>query len=98
MFERYRRLFSLAMALMDVVLINLAFAAAYWVRYDLQWFRAVDPAYDAPFRAYIPFALALTILLLTAYKLGRVYDQPRSPPGSMRSTLFSAAPPQASSS
>ena len=32
------------MALTDVVFINLAFAAAYWVRYDLQWFRAVDPA------------------------------------------------------
>jgi len=77
MFERYRRLFSLTMALADVVLINLAFAAAYWVRYELQWFRAVDPAYYAPFRAYIPFALALTVLLMIAYKLGGVYDQPR---------------------
>jgi exopolysaccharide biosynthesis polyprenyl glycosylphosphotransferase len=66
------------MALADVVLINLAFAAAYWVRYDLQWFRAVDPAYDASFRAYIPFALVLTALLLVAYRLGRVYHQPRS--------------------
>lgn len=77
MFERYRRLFSLAMALADVVLINVAFAAAYWVRYELQWFRAVDPAYYVPFRAYIPFALALTVLLMIAYKLGGVYDQPR---------------------
>ena len=78
MFERYRRRVSLIMALTDVVLINLAFAVAYWVRYDLQWFRAVDPAYDAPFRVYVPFALALTVLLMIAYKLGRVYDQPRS--------------------
>ena len=78
MFERYRRWVSLIMALADVVLINLAFAAAYWVRYDLQWFRAVDPAYDASFRAYIPFALVLTALLLVAYRLGRVYHQPRS--------------------
>ncbi len=77
MFERYRRLFSLTMALVDVVLINVAFAAAYWVRYELQWFRAVDPAYYAPFRAYIPFALALTVLLMIAYKLGGVYNQPR---------------------
>ncbi len=77
MFERYRRLFSLAMALTDVVLINVAFAAAYWVRYELQWFRAVDPAYYAPFRAYIPFALALTVLVMIAYKLGGVYNQPR---------------------
>jgi exopolysaccharide biosynthesis polyprenyl glycosylphosphotransferase len=78
MFERYRRRVSLIMALTDVVLVNLAFAAAYWVRYDLQWFRAVDPAYDAPFRAYIPFALVLTVLLMISYKLGGVYDQPRS--------------------
>jgi exopolysaccharide biosynthesis polyprenyl glycosylphosphotransferase len=65
------------MALTDIVLINLAFAAAYWVRYDLQWFRAVDPAYDASFRDYIPFALVLTILLMIAYRLGGVYHQPR---------------------
>jgi exopolysaccharide biosynthesis polyprenyl glycosylphosphotransferase len=78
MFERYRRRVSLIMALIDVVLINLAFAAAYWVRYDLQWFRAVDPANYAPFRAYIPFALVLTVLLMISYKLGGVYDQPRS--------------------
>jgi exopolysaccharide biosynthesis polyprenyl glycosylphosphotransferase len=60
-----------------MVLINLAFAAAYWVRYDLQWFRSVDPANYAPFRMYIPFALVLTVLLMLAYKLGGVYDQPR---------------------
>lgn len=78
MFERYRRRVSLIMALTDVVLINLAFATAYWVRYDLQWFRAVDPANDAPFQVYIPFALVLTVLLMIAYKLGGVYDQPRS--------------------
>ncbi len=77
MFERYRRWVSLIMALTDIVLINLAFAAAYWVRYDLQWFRAVDPAYDASFRDYSPFALGLTILLMIAYRLGGVYHQPR---------------------
>jgi exopolysaccharide biosynthesis polyprenyl glycosylphosphotransferase len=78
MFERYRRQVSSIMALTDVVLVNLAFAAAYWVRYDLQWFRAVDPANYAPFRVYIPFALVLTVLLMISYKLGGVYDQPRS--------------------
>ena len=77
MFERYRRWVSLITALTDMVLINLAFAAAYWVRYDLQWFRSVDPANYAPFRMYIPFALVLTVLLMIAYKLGGVYNQPR---------------------
>ena len=77
MFERYRRWVSLIIALTDVVLINLAFATAYWVRYDLQWFRTVDPANYAPFQMYMPFALVLTILLMVAYKLGGVYNQPR---------------------
>jgi len=77
MFERYRQRASLITASTDVMLINLAFTAAYWVRYDLQWFRAVDPANDAPFRLYIPFALVLTVLLMIAYKLGGAYDQPR---------------------
>jgi exopolysaccharide biosynthesis polyprenyl glycosylphosphotransferase len=77
MFERYRRWVSLIMALTDVVLINLAFAAAYWVRYDLQLFRAVDPAYDAPYSGYVPFAVVLTALLLAIYKLGGVYDPRR---------------------
>lgn len=77
MFKRYRRWVSLIMALMDVVLINLAFVAAYWVRYDLQWFRTVDPANYAPFQMYTPFALVLTVLLMLAYKLGGVYNQPR---------------------
>ena len=77
MFERYQRRVSLIMALSDVVFINLAFAAAYWVRYDLQWLRAVDPAYDAPYSAYVPFAVVLTALLLIIYKFGGVYDQRR---------------------
>ena len=77
MFERHRRLLSLGTVLVDALLINLAFFIAYWVRYDLQWFRAVDPAYDAPFRVYVPFAVVLTALLLIAYKLNGVYDQRR---------------------
>ena len=34
------------LVLSDIVLINLAFILAYWVRYDLQLFRAVDPAWQ----------------------------------------------------
>jgi exopolysaccharide biosynthesis polyprenyl glycosylphosphotransferase len=77
MSERYKRLFSLATALTDVILIDLAFALSYWIRYELQWFLAVDPAYDAPFSVYIPFAAVLTALLMVAYKLNGVYDQRR---------------------
>lgn len=57
----------------DAVLINVAFALAYWIRYDLQWFRSVDPAFNTSYRAYIPFAALLTLLLLLSFLLGGVY-------------------------
>ncbi len=77
MFERYRRWLSIALALTDVVLINVAVAVAYWIRYDLQWFASVDEAYLVPYKTFLPISLALTILLLGIYKLSGVYDQPR---------------------
>ena len=78
MFERYRRYLSIAVIILDVLLINLAFAIAYWVRYDLQWFAVVDEANFVVYRVFIPVSLALTVLLLGIYKLNGVYDQPRS--------------------
>lgn len=77
MFERYRRYLSTAVIITDVLLINLAFAIAYWMRYELQWFASVDEANFVPYSAFIPVSLALTALLLGIYKLNGVYDQPR---------------------
>jgi exopolysaccharide biosynthesis polyprenyl glycosylphosphotransferase len=77
MFKRYHRLVTIGLVLMDVLLINAAFALAYWVRYQLQWFFAVDVAYYAPFHRYIPFALVLTVLLLAIYRMQGVYSQRR---------------------
>ncbi len=77
MFERYRRLFSIGVAVTDVLLINLAFVIAYWLRYDLQLFASVDEAYFVPLRQFVPIAIALTVLLLGIYKLSGVYNQPR---------------------
>src|SRR5688572_20260913 len=57
----------------DVLLINLAFVLAYWVRYDLQLFRAVDPAFDVPYAVYLPFALIFTGLLIFVYRQQGVY-------------------------
>jgi len=68
---------SLAVATADVLLINLAFAVAYWLRYNLQWFATVDEAFFVPYRSFIPISLALTALLLGIYKLNGVYNQPR---------------------
>ncbi len=78
MFERYRRLMSVAVAVSDFVLINLAFALAYWLRYDRQWFAAVDEAFYVPYRSFIPISLAMTVLLMGIYRLSGLYHQPRS--------------------
>ncbi|MEA3345938.1 MAG: undecaprenyl-phosphate glucose phosphotransferase [Chloroflexota bacterium] len=77
MFKRYRKLVTIGLLLMDVLLINIAFALAYWIRYEMQWFRAVDAAYDIPFRRYLPLAILLTLLLLIIYWGGGIYRQRR---------------------
>lgn len=77
MSKRHPRLVTTGLVLTDVLLINIAFLLAYWLRYRLQWFRAVGEAYYAPFQRYIPFAVVLTILLLIIYWLGGVYRQRR---------------------
>ena len=62
-----------ATVLVDVVLIYLAFALSYYVRYQLQWFRNVDPAYYTTFRPYIPMVTLEVVLILIAFALEGVY-------------------------
>lgn len=57
----------------DVVLILGAFALAYYLRYQLQWFRSVDPAFQVSIWAYAPFAVALVLVLLVAFRFSGVY-------------------------
>src|SRR5690606_38587392 len=59
--------------LSDAVLILVAFAGAYYLRYQLQWFRAVDPAFQLSLLEYTPFALALVALGLLAFRFSGVY-------------------------
>jgi exopolysaccharide biosynthesis polyprenyl glycosylphosphotransferase len=61
------------LVVIDMILINIAFAIAYWIRYDLQWLRAVDPAFLVPFSVFIPFALTLTGLLILIYRQEGLY-------------------------
>jgi len=76
-FRKYKRLLYVSLILSDIVLINLAFALAYWIRYELQWIRAVDEANYVPYVEYLPVSLLLTAVLLIAYKLDGVYEFPR---------------------
>ncbi len=57
----------------DILLINAAFLLAYFLRYRLQLFRPVDPAFDNPPDVYVPFAVVLTLLLIVAFRLDGVY-------------------------
>lgn len=64
---------TLFWVLADIFLINVAFILAYWVRYDLQLFRAVDPAFDVPYRVYLPFVIIFTLLLILVYRQQGIY-------------------------
>jgi len=59
----------------DVVLINLSMVFAYWVRYNLQWFR--DISFYHPLSAYIPFSLGFTVLMLLTFRVDGVYEERR---------------------
>jgi exopolysaccharide biosynthesis polyprenyl glycosylphosphotransferase len=66
--------------LVDAALIVLAFGIAYWVRYELQWIREVEPAFIVPFRVYIPSVVALTAILMLVYWLEGAYRAERGRP------------------
>ena len=61
----------------DMVLILIAFGVSYYVRYQLQWFRTVDPVFQVNFGAYIPFALALVIILPISFRFSGIYPYKR---------------------
>jgi len=58
----------------DALLINVAFRIAYWLRYDLQLFRAVDPANNVPYNVYLPLVAVLTVILLLANRREGAYN------------------------
>ncbi len=64
---------TIAWVLADIFLINIAFILAYWVRYDWQLFRAVDPAFDVPYRVYLPFVAIFALLLILVYRQQGIY-------------------------
>ena len=61
----------------DALLINIAFGLAYYVRYELQWIRTVEPANYVPYTAFLPFILLLTGLLLVVFGKKEIYRSRR---------------------
>jgi len=77
MSKRYEHWFSAGKVLADAVLINTAFFIAYKVRYQLQWFREVEPRYYRPYGVFLPSALGLMAILLLIYWWDGAYSTSR---------------------
>ena len=75
--SKYPRWLMWLVVVSDVVLINAAFLLAYYVRYRLQLFLSVDPAFDNPPDVFVPFQVVLTGLLLLAFRVDGVYEPRR---------------------
>lgn len=67
----------LLLRLSDLLLMGVAFLLSYWVRYQLQWFRAVDPAFQTDFVTYLPFGGILIAILFLSFAFSGVYRQRR---------------------
>jgi exopolysaccharide biosynthesis polyprenyl glycosylphosphotransferase len=76
-FGTYKRWSTIALVVTDVILINVAFVLSYYIRYELQWIRAVAEAYYVPFGAYIPVSFLVTVILLVVFKAEGLYDRQR---------------------
>lgn len=63
--------------LIDILLINLGFVLAHWIRYDLQWPLPVVAENYVPLITYAPMAAVLTVLLIISFVLQRVYVHKR---------------------
>lgn len=68
-----RSLYLILAIALDVLLVNLAFALGYYVRYDLQLFRPVLDANRAPYTAYLPFQFGYVALLILFLAMAGVY-------------------------
>jgi len=62
----------------DILLIGASMLLAYWMRYELQWFR--DISYYHSLSAYVPFGLLFILLMLLTFQVDGVYQQWRGRP------------------
>ncbi|MGC9359366.1 MAG: sugar transferase [Anaerolineae bacterium] len=71
------RLWAFAKPVVDALLVALAFVLAYYVRYQLQWWREVEPTYYVPLRRYVPSMLGLAALVVFSLAIEGAYRRPR---------------------
>ena len=66
------------LVVIDAVAVILAFYLAWFVRYQLQWYRTVDPAYYTDFNFYLRISVLAAVLIVVAFYFEGLY---RLPPG-----------------
>lgn len=62
-----------SLVLADALLIFGAFLTAYYLRYQAQWFFAVDPAYQQSLEGYWLLGFSTVAVLLVAFRFSHVY-------------------------
>jgi exopolysaccharide biosynthesis polyprenyl glycosylphosphotransferase len=65
------------MPLVDLALIVLAFVGGYYLRYEVQLWRVVREANDAPFDPYLPYLVVFTVWISLSVRGAGLYEQRR---------------------
>ncbi len=77
MAKRLLRHQKLILALVDALLVVVAFYVAWWLRYERQWYHIVDPASYTDFSFYFGVAIIASLFTLLTFYLQGVYALPR---------------------
>ncbi len=77
MAKKLLRFHKIFLAAFDAVLVVAAFYLAWYVRYELQWYRSVDPASYTTFRFYFGISILAAMLILAAFYMEGLYRLPR---------------------
>jgi exopolysaccharide biosynthesis polyprenyl glycosylphosphotransferase len=75
--RNWATVFWQATPLLDVLLIISAFRVAYWLRYDVQVWRAVGETFQAPFQAFWPYILVFALWFGITGSLNGLYREKR---------------------
>ncbi len=62
---------------LDIILVFVAFVAAYYMRYELQLIRPVGEAFRAPFQPYLPYTAIFAGMIYVNYRASGLYKQNR---------------------
>jgi hypothetical protein len=73
-----QRVHSSVLVVADLAGINLAFAAAYWLRYHVELGGPIEWYNYVPFSEYAPWGIGLSVILVVAYWLQGLYTRRRS--------------------